>query len=178
MDQTKSEEHGIIRNSVNDNVNKQLYQYYRFVISLEETNSQSVNSEPLTLQKLSFYILVSMIGSFNVNHHFVVSPSFTMFSVVPSISVEEPQPLPFTILQVSRECVMQTNHGNREYRDLSLSLLEDINRFILKQAWEWAVNGRLLDIHAEFFVEIVLPAGALKADGSRNMSLYLNSSLF
>lgn len=70
MDQTKSEEHGIIRNSVNDNVNKQLYQYYRFVISLEETNSQSVNSEPLTLQKLSFYILVSMIGSFNVNHHF------------------------------------------------------------------------------------------------------------
>ena len=53
MDQTKSEEHGIIRNSVNDNVNKQLYQYYRFVISLEETNNQSiVNSDPFTLQKL------------------------------------------------------------------------------------------------------------------------------
>lgn len=56
MDQTKSEEHGIIRNSVNDNVNKQLYQFYRFVISLEETNNQSIqettNSNPFTLQKL------------------------------------------------------------------------------------------------------------------------------
>ena len=34
MNETKSEEHGIIRNSVNDNVNKQLYQFYCFVISL------------------------------------------------------------------------------------------------------------------------------------------------
>lgn len=27
----------------------------------------------------------------------------------------------------------------------------------MKQSWEWAVNGRLLDIHAEFFVEIAIP---------------------
>lgn len=56
MDQTKSEEHGIVRNSVNDNVNKQLYQFYRFVISLEETNNQSISdtsqSNPFTLQQL------------------------------------------------------------------------------------------------------------------------------
>ena len=56
MDQTKSEEHGIVRNSVNDNVNKQLYQFYRFVISLEETNNQSIadtsSSSPFTLQQL------------------------------------------------------------------------------------------------------------------------------
>ena len=42
MEGTKSEEHGIIRNSVNDNVNKQLYQFYRFVISLEETNNAAI----------------------------------------------------------------------------------------------------------------------------------------
>ena len=56
MDQTKSEEHGIVRNSVNDNVNKQLYQVYRFVISLEDTNNQSIadtsSSSPFTLQQL------------------------------------------------------------------------------------------------------------------------------
>lgn len=55
MDQTKSQEHGIVRNSVNDNVNSQLYQYYRFVISLEESLNQTVNgtaSNSLTLQKL------------------------------------------------------------------------------------------------------------------------------
>lgn len=42
MEGTKSEEHGIIRNSVNDNVDKQLYQYYRFVISLEESNNAAL----------------------------------------------------------------------------------------------------------------------------------------
>ena len=55
MDQTKSQEHGIVRNSVNDNVNAQLYQYYRFVISLEESLNQTVNgttTNSLTLQKL------------------------------------------------------------------------------------------------------------------------------
>lgn len=52
-----------------------------------------------------------------------------------------------------------------DYRSLSLSLLSDINKFILKQSWEWAVNGRLLDIHAEFFVEIAIPPS------------YFNSSL-
>ena len=55
MDQTKSQEHGIVRNSVNDNVNSQLYQYYRFVISLEESLNQTINgttTNSLTLQKL------------------------------------------------------------------------------------------------------------------------------
>lgn len=55
MDQTKSQEHGIVRNSVNDNVGTQLYQYYRFVISLEESLNQSIHqnaANALTLQKL------------------------------------------------------------------------------------------------------------------------------
>ena len=56
MDQTKSQDHGIVRNSVNDNVGTQLYQYYRFVISLEESLNQSIHqantSNALTLQKL------------------------------------------------------------------------------------------------------------------------------
>ena len=51
-----------------------------------------------------------------------------------------------------------SNHGNSDYRELALALLVDVNRFTLKQSWEWAVNGRLLDIHAEFFVEIVTPS--------------------
>lgn len=53
MEDTKSEEHGIIRNSVNDNVDKQLYQYYRFVISLEETNNAALSGgAPFSLQSL------------------------------------------------------------------------------------------------------------------------------
>lgn len=53
MEGTKSEEHGIIRNSVNDNVDKQLYQYYRFVISLEETNNAALSGgAPFSLQSL------------------------------------------------------------------------------------------------------------------------------
>ena len=64
----------------------------------------------------------------------------------------------------------QTHHGNQEYRNVALSLLVDINKFILKQAWEWSINGRLLDIHAEFFVEIALPAGAIRGDGSYSES--------
>lgn len=68
MNETKSEEHGIIRNSVNDNVNKQLYQFYRFVISLEEKNNQSIsntNETPLTLQQLySIYYLYSIYRVF------------------------------------------------------------------------------------------------------------------
>ena len=54
MEQTKSEDHGIIRNSVNDNANSQLYQYYRFVISLEESNNKAISGEDesFTLQKL------------------------------------------------------------------------------------------------------------------------------
>lgn len=43
---------------------------------------------------------------------------------------------------------------------MALALLIDVNRFTLKQSWEWAVNGRLLDIHAEFFVEIVTPTAS------------------
>ena len=31
-----------------------------------------------------------------------------------------------------------------------------INTHMLKQSWQWAVNGRLLDMHAEFFVEIAV----------------------
>ena len=90
MDQTKSEEHGIIRNSVNDNVNKQLYQYYRFVISLEEASTQEiVNTEPLTLQKLSFFMVLLTLDCFNVKHLFAVSHFCIMFSVVQSISVGE-----------------------------------------------------------------------------------------
>ena len=58
------------------------------------------------------------------------------------------------------------HHGDRDYRELALALLRDISRLELKQAWEWAVNGRLLDIHAEFFVEIALPPGAFLPDGS------------
>ena len=54
MEGTKSEEHGIIRNSVNDNVDKQLYQYYRFVISLEEANNAALSgAAPFSLQSLS-----------------------------------------------------------------------------------------------------------------------------
>ena len=34
---------------------------------------------------------------------------------------------------------------------------------MLKQSWEWAVNGRLLDIHAEFFVEIVIPPASFQS---------------
>ena len=52
----------------------------------------------------------------------------------------------------------QTNHGDAVYRTLALSLLKDINTHILKQSWQWAVNGRLLDMHAEFFVEIAVPS--------------------
>lgn len=53
MEGTKSEEHGIIRNSVNDNVNKQLYQFYRFVISLEETNNAAIaGGAAFTFQQL------------------------------------------------------------------------------------------------------------------------------
>ena len=55
MEGTKSEEHGIIRNSVNDNVNKQLYQFYRFVISLEETNNKAIaGSSSFSFQQLIF----------------------------------------------------------------------------------------------------------------------------
>ena len=43
---------------------------------------------------------------------------------------------------------LQTNHGDAMYRSLALSLL--------KESWQWAVNGRLLDMHAEFFVEIAV----------------------
>ena len=53
---------------VNDNVNKQLYQFYRFVISLEEKNNQSINNNhesPLTLQQLySTYLLYSIYRVF------------------------------------------------------------------------------------------------------------------
>lgn len=52
----------------------------------------------------------------------------------------------------------QTNHGDAVYRTLALSLLKGINTHILKQSWQWAVNGRLLDMHAEFFVEIAVPS--------------------
>ena len=63
----------------------------------------------------------------------------------------------------------QLNHGNQDYRDLAFALLRDVNRFTLKQAWEWAVNGRLLDIHAEFFVEIATPAAnSFEADETFN----------
>ena len=51
---------------------------------------------------------------------------------------------------------LQTNHGDAMYRSLALSLLKDINTHMLKQSWQWAVNGRLLDMHAEFFVEIAV----------------------
>ena len=163
MDETKSEEHGIIRNSVNDNVNKQLYQFYRFVISLEEKNNQSINNNhetPLTLQQLySTYLLYSIYRVFQCEGplqrltylYNILCCSINLRGGALASSIYN-----FVCLMINNN-YFQTNHGDNDYRSLSLSLLEDINKFILKQSWEWAVNGRLLDIHAEFFVEIAIP---------------------
>ena len=62
----------------------------------------------------------------------------------------------FNFVRVALCSHRQTNHGDAMYRSLALSLLKDINTHMLKQSWQWAVNGRLLDMHAEFFVEIAV----------------------
>ena len=49
---------------------------------------------------------------------------------------------------------------------LALSLLKDINTHMLKQSWQWAVNGRLLDMHAEFFGEIAVVGDEYGGSGS------------
>ena len=62
----------------------------------------------------------------------------------------------FNFVRTVCDSHLQTNHGDAMYRSLALSLLKDINTHMLKQSWQWAVNGRLLDMHAEFFVEIAV----------------------